>query len=524
MKSIRIFAIFTLLCASICNAKAEYSFDAGATLNLGAGNNDFAPFYLHSNNFGKITQSKNAQLDIWAVDSLDKNKRFDFAWGMEVLGGYASKVDYMRFHPDNEIAGGGWWGKNPQAPAPIWLQQLYGEVKWRSLFLSVGLKDRGSAFVDQELSSGDMVWSGNSRSIPEVRIGFVDFQDIPLLKKWVQIDACISYGKFIDTKWIDNHFDYYTGKRNPGSFWTYKRLSLRSNPTKPFNFQFGFQMTGIFGGHTMKYDRGIMVSDVDNYGGFKDFLLMILPIDSHNHEGYKTGDHKGSWDIAARYRFKGGETLRAYVQWFWEDGSSLLRENGWDGLWGLEFKFNKRWWISAIVAEYLDLTHMCGPVNYTPGDAGNNGATLPYSALGKDGYYTNFYYRDYVNYGLNMGTPMVMGTLFSTGDNPADPNNGWIKYFRVRGFHLGVKGALGPDCDYIVKYNHRKAWGTTNSYALLYPKESDSFMIGANYRINKIPGLSVGAAFAVDHGGLPSNAVGGMLTLTYERRINIKKK
>lgn len=501
------FAILTWMLCCFFSAAAEYGFDVGGTLNLGAGSHDFAPFYLHSNRHGKITQSSNAQFDIWAIDSLDKSKRFDFSWGVEVLGGYASKTGYKRWDPDLKE-----FYFDRQGPAPIWIQQLFGEVKWRCLFLSVGLKDRGSCFVDQNLSSGDLLWSGNSRGIPEARIGFIDFQPIPLTKKWVEIDACISYGKFIDTKWVNNHFDYYYGKRNPGSFWTYKRISLRSNHEKPFYFQFGFQMSGIFGGWTYKYADGQLVSAMDNYGGFKDFFLMILPINSHNHENYKTGDHKGTWDVAARYRFKGGETLRAYTQWFWEDGTSLLKENGWDGLWGLEFKLNRKWWISKAVAEYLDLTHMSGPV-------GPTGSALPFEALGRDGYYTNFYYRDYVNYGLNMGTPMVAGNLFYTGENPLMPDDGWIKYFRVRGIHVGISGWLGKNVKYTVKYNHRKAWGTTNTSQLLNPVSTDSFMAGADYSFPNVPGLSIGAQFGIDKGNYPSNAIGGIVSLTYERPI-----
>ena len=505
--------------AGFSSARADYTFDIGASLDLGAGSNDFSPFYLHSNNFGKITQSKNAQLGIWAADSLDLDKKFDFSWGIEALGGYANKVDYPQWDPE-----AGEWKKNMQGPAPVWIQQLYGEVKWRSLFLSVGLKDRGSSFVDQDLSSGDLLWSGNSRGIPEARIGFVDFQDIPFTKGTVQIDACISYGKFIDSKWINNHFDYYTGKRNPGSFWTYKRLSLRSKPSNPFMFQFGFQMTGIFGGWTYRYYGGKLEEQFNNYGGFKDFFLMLLPIQSNTHEGYRTGDHKGTWDIAARYRFKGGETLRAYTQWFWEDGSSLLRQNGWDGLWGMEFKLNRRWWITSAVIEYLDLTNMCGPLSYAPGFNNTGGANLPYESLGRDGYYTNFYYRDYVNYGLTMGTPMVQGILFNHDPNSLTPNDGKIPYFRVRGIHLAIRGALGPHFDYIVKYNHRKAWGDTNSYALINPVEADSFMAGASYACPRVPGLTLGAAIGIDHGTMPSNAVGGMLNVSYTMPVVLGKR
>lgn len=486
---------------------AGYTFDYGGELNLGAGSHDFAPFYLHANRHGKITQSKNVQLDLWASDTLDLSKRFDFAWGVEALTGYANKADYRRWDPQEEL-----WYANPQGPAAIWLQQLYGEVKWRCLYLSVGLKDRNSSFVDQELSSGDLVWSGNSRAIPEARIGFVDFQDIPWTKKWVQFDVCLGYGKFMDTDWVNNHFNYWRGKRNPGGFWTYKRASLRTNPEKPFMFQIGIQMTGIFGGKTFYYSGGKLTKTIDNYNGFKDFWEILLPFWTSSSEGYRVGDSKGSWDIAARYKFKTGESLRAYVQWPWEDSSGIARKNGFDGLWGLEFKTGRRWWITGVVAEYLDLTHMSGPLIFDPVHSPTG---LPYFAGGRDAYYNNYYYRAYVNYGLNMGTPMVSGMLFETGDNPNVTQDGSLPYFRVRGFHIAVSGAIGDNCDYIVKFNTRKAWGDTNSYALIHPVNAVSFMAGARYNFTKVPGLSLGASLGVDHGSMPSNGVGAMVTLGY---------
>lgn len=502
-------------------ARAEYSFDAGATLTLGAGSNEFAPYYMHANRHGKLTQSKNAQLDIWAIDPLDLSKRFDFSWGVEIMGGYANKADYRRWNNTDKE-----WYANPQGPAPIWIQQLFGEVKWRSLFLSVGLRDIDAYFVDQELSSGDLIWSGNSRGIPEVRAGFVDFQNIPFTKGWVQIDGAISYGKFIDTSWVNNHFDYYTGKRNPGPFWTYKRIALRTKPSQPFVFHVGVQMTGIFGGKTYRYHGGELTSTTDNYNGIKDFFQILLPFWKDEKEGYKVGDTKGSFDLSASWRFKGGETIRAYVQAPWEDSSGIYKGNGFDGLWGLEFKMNRRWWITGAVAEYVDLTNMSGPIAYVPyyHNTDDNGANLPYQTNGRDAYYNNSYYRAYTNYGLNMGTPMVQGTLFYTGDNPNITEDGTIPYFRVRGFHLALEGAIGPNCDYIVKYNHRKVWGDTNRKTLIHPIEADSFIAGASYRLDRVPGLTISASLGIDHGNVPSNAVGGMVTLSYERKFLFGKK
>lgn len=499
---------YSLLCAAAfvaLPAAAEYEFSAGADLFAGAGSGDFAPYYLRTNRHGKITQSKNVLLGIHASDPLDNARRFDFSWGIEALGGYSSTVDYMRYEAERG------WVLNPQKPAAVWLQQLYAEVKWRCLYLSAGLKDRNSVFVDQQLSSGDVIWSGNSRSIPEVRVGFVDFQDIPLTNHWVQADLCLSYGKFVDTDWINNHYSYYSFWRNPGSLWTYKRIYLRSNPAERFCFQLGFQMTGIFGGTTFYYSKGIEFARHDNYGGLKDFFQMLLPLES-GREGYMTGDHKGSWDIAARYTLRSGDTLRAYTQWFWEDGTSLLKKNGWDGLWGLEFKRSDRWWIDGAVVEYLDFTNQSGPLHWDPSQLAD-GQNLTAQVRGNDNYYNNLFYRSYVNYGLTIGNPMMTGILYNVDGCPI------IRYNKVRGVHVALKGSIGNDFDWTLKYGHRKAWGRTNTPELIHPVQTNSWLVAADWHPSapRLQGLAVSAEFGIDSQGLPGRACGFMVGVSYDR-------
>ena len=516
----RIFIIFLFIIGLIpgnIESADAYTFEIGADLDIGAGSHEFAPFYIRANKHGKFTQAQNALLDLWATDTLDRKKRFDFSWGVEVMGGYTNKVEYHKWNEDEKH-----WESHKMGPAPIWIQQLYGEVKWRSLFLSIGLKDRDSFFVDQNLSSGDLLWSGNTKGIPEVRIGFIDWQTVPWTKKWLQVNAALSYGKFVDNKWLENHFDYWDGKINTGALWTYKRLELRSNPDKRLYGQFGFQMSGIFGGWTYRYGDGKITSAVDNYGGIKDFFLMLLPIDFKNHEQYKVGDHKGSWDLALQYKFDKGETLRAYTQWFWEDGSSLLKQNKWDGLWGLEFKTNRKSVVKGMVMEFLDMTHMCGPITYSPPNNNTGDAHLPYAILGRDWYYNNYFYRSYVNYGLTIGTPMVQGILFNTGDNPDVIYIDQIPYFRVRGVHIAVEGNITPNIEYILKFNRRKAWGDTNTYALIRPAHSTSFMAGVNFKFPKYPGLTFNAAFGLDRGTLPSNTAGIFMGMSYRIPVRIR--
>ncbi|MCM1152332.1 MAG: capsule assembly Wzi family protein [Muribaculum sp.] len=505
--------ILATLCTAllgVAQMHAEYNIEGGAYVVAGVGSNDFAPTYTYSNRHGIITQSKDALLGLRLQDTLDLQRRFDWSWGVEALTGWTSSADYRRWSiPDKGYV------NNPQHPARIWLQQLYAEVKWRSLFLSIGMKNRGSSLVDDKLSSGDLVWSGNARGIPEVRIGFVDFQPVPFTKRWLQIDVCISYGKFMDTDWINNHYSYYRGKINPGTLWTYKRLYFRTNPEAPFHAKFGFQMTGLFGGHSYYYDKGVMTKDVDNYGGFKDFWEMLMPF-GQGREGYKTGDHKGSWDISLQYRFRDKSTLRAYTQFFWEDGTGMSKSNGWDGLYGLEYKRPGKKWFSAAVAEYFDFTHQGGPVNFAPADFPNSSLTT--QVRGVDNYYNNYFYRSYVNYGMTIGNPLVLGTLFNFNGLQQ------IYYNKVRAFHIAAEGYITPDLQWTAKYSHRKAWGQPNSWEILHPGKCDSWLTGVRWNLPSVKGLTLSAEVAADHGNLPQNAFGVYLGASYDCNFRFKDK
>ena len=116
----RFFKSLLLLTVSICS----YQFvSAGETINyeseaiFNAGSGDFAPYYIASNRHGILTQSSNALLRIEANKSLDLSQRFSYAFGAEVIGGYADKTEYSRYDASSAS-----FYKHSQAPASIWIQ------------------------------------------------------------------------------------------------------------------------------------------------------------------------------------------------------------------------------------------------------------------------------------------------------------------------------------------------------------------------------------------------------------------
>lgn len=484
---------------------------------LAVGNGDFAPYYIASNNHGILTQSKDALFRL----SLDKKTgtygRFSYGFGIDILAGYASSTDYLRYSPEEapgamDVAGG-WLSPHSGHPANVWLQQLYGEIRYRGVFLTVGMKEHASALLSHTLSSGDLVESGNSRPVPEARIGFNDFQDIPFTNGWLQIQGEISYGKMTDNAWLRNHYNYYNSHLNQGPLYSYKRCYFRTKPAERFSATFGMQAGALFGGKSDWYSQGELTSTQEFSKGIKQFFKMFLPTDGG--QEYYSGSSLGSWDILLRYRLDDGSLIKAYMQKPWEDGSGIGFLNGFDGVWGIEFTAARAGWVSGAVIEYLDFTNQSGPMHWDPDD--HPGTDIHNRAEGADDYYNNHEYNSYANYGMAIGSPFLVSPIYNT--------DGYL-YFaanRVRGFHIGIEGQFSPEVAYRILGGYRRAWG--NGYVpFIYPKDDTSLMLEASYAPRKVSGLTIKSAFGLDHGGLYGNTAGGMVTVSFNGLIKIKRK
>lgn len=506
--------LFGLACTQKVSAEEDgdgYRIGAYVNITGNAGDGTFAPYYIASNRHGFITQSKGALIDAGIVRPWEEISGFSYGFGAEIVGDYYNSTDYRRFRSnDGDQAQ---WTTNSQRPQPIWLQQLYGEVRFHGVFLTVGMKKHGSALLNQRLSSGDLVESGNARPIPEARIGFNDFQDIPFTNGWVQIQGEISYGKLTDNKWLREHFNYYTGHINQGALYSYKRCYFRTKPSQPFSVTVGMQVGAMFGGTTTWYQQGKITKSMRFSRGIKEFFKIFLPTDGG--QTFYSGSSLGSWDFVARYRLRNGAELKAYFQKPWEDGSGIGFMNGFDGVWGLEYKAASPGIVNGVVVEYLDFTNQSGPLHWDPDDVG--GSTIETHADGADDYYNNHEYNSYAYYGMSIGTPFLPSPIYNTDGYLQFVNN------RVRGFHIGIEG---EPCDFL-KYRllggYRKGWG--NGYVpAVEPTHDTSFMAEATYTPRKIAGLGVNLQIAADRGTMLGDRFGVCIGISYRGDFVFGKK
>ena len=507
----RVAAAVCAVAGSLCASAAEHETAIRASLTTNVGNGDFAPSYAMSNVGGVVTQPNSMLARAQAEYSLTGVGRFSFYVGADVIGGGSSDTEYGLY--DAERGELHYRGVNQ---ARVWLQQLYGTVEFRSIFLTLGMRDRGSVLVNRELSSGDLCMSGNARPMPGVAAGFGDFRDIPLTSQWLQICGEIGYFKALDSKWMENHYNYRNYNITTGYVLHYKYLHLRTNPDKPFSLTVGMQSACQIGGTSRNFFNGVQLSEISTKVGLKQILKAFIPSSggSGGPEGdqiYYEGNHLGTWDLMGRYRFGSGDELRLYYQSPWEDGSGIGKLNGFDGMYGVEYTSVRQGLVEGAVIEYIDLMNQSGPMHWAPADF--PGTPILGQATGADDYYNNYFYNGYQYYGMSLGSPMIRTAIYNTDGYPRITDN------RIRGFHAAVCGHLAADVRYMAKFGYRRSHGTP-FVPLSEPRSTTSMLIEGSYDFGgKLSGLSVCGKVAGDFGSLLGNNFGVMVTVGYNGRF-----
>lgn len=490
-------------------AQDTLRYSATALGNASTGH--FAPYFIGSLNHGKTVRKASALADIETRVDIDRSRRFSWGAGIEVVGGFSTGNKYDRWDNNAKI-----WTSQENRPASVWVQQLYGEVKWRGVFLRAGQKDHHSALLDERLSSGDLTRSSNARGIPGAEVGFIDFQNIPFTNGWVQIEGVVEYGKFTDNSFAKKQYNYYNWVLATGIYYTYKRCYFRTKPSMPFSVTVGMQFGGQFGGTTEYYRQGEMYRKEVRGFRFADLFKMFLPIRG-NGNNFMEGSSLGSWDLKARYRLRNSDELSFAFQWPWEDGSGIGRRNGLDGLWGVYYTSARRGLVNGAAIEWLDFRNHSGPIHWAPGDF--PGTTITNEATGGDNYYNNDTYTAYTNYGMAIATPFLVSPIYNLNGYPAFLHN------RAQGLHLALTGCVDIiNLDWALKYSWQQAWGsgrTPQSYSLI----DNSLLLEANWNAASVlDGFAVNAKLAFDAGALRGNNFGFMIGIRYAGVFNFKNK
>ncbi len=381
----------------------------------------------------------------------------------------------------------------------FFVEQLYGELGYKFLLLSIGPKERYTSMLDKELSSGNFGFSTNALPIPEINLSMPAFTALPFTKEILKIKGDFMVGKATDDNYV---LSRVAPKENYIIDVLYHRMSFwfsLEDPKQhfPLTFMFGFEHDAQWGGTKWMNNRGWMPMP----HSFSDFIRIVLG-ESGDQNATESdqinvlGNHLGTYNIKFGYKHK-DFTLGLYKQHYFDDNSGMEYANWRDGIWGAECFFNNQPYLKKIVLEYINTTNQSGPLHFLNQDIPNS------RGGGADNYYNN---GDYIigwsHWGRVIGNPLITSTEYNGAQNGL-----YLKNNRVKALHLGLSGDISPNLSYRTLFTGMYAWGTMG-FPFLEKKHDFSSLIESTYHNASFPGWSLGLQLAFDCGTLYEDNLG----------------
>ena len=484
------------------NTNKDYSSQADSFLKLSlesvgmTGDGSYAPFWHTSNRQGLSSiKNNNGYLHFAALGDASFNHDFKVGYGLDLGVGAGLESD-------------------------IFVHQLYCDLDYKWLGLSMGMKERWND-KNRYLSSGALTWSGNCRPIPEIRAGIPDYVRMPFFGRWFSVKGHIGYGRLTDDRWRRQHGN---GAYTEGILFHSKSAFLRWGDEERFPLQatLGLEMNNIFGG--TRYVDGVgneFPSDAAMY------WTVLFPFHQVGKQGNVDGDNLGSWHINLDYKLKDWH-IGTYYEHFYEDHSSMLgieyksnaqgkkdfiffgfRHNWFDGLFGVEINAPEGIpFFRNAVLEFLNTRGQCGPI-LNSADQYNPTIPVVEEVDGRDGMYNHGAYDSYSHWGYAMGSPVLI--------SPAYNNDGYAGFRsnRVRMFHFGIDGGITSCLDYRLLATTTKHWGCYGA-PLDEVERVTSVMLECSYRLGTDYDwkFTLSGAMDFDSGDLLGNNRGVMLTVS----------
>ncbi len=335
------------------------------------------------------------------------------------------------------------------------VQQLYADLDYKWLRLSVGAKERPMELKHQRLSSGSQTFGINARPVPAVRLELPEYVSLTGKENpWLAIKGHFSYGVMTDGAWQEAYVPA-SGRRADKALLHTKAGYMRlGNPDRfPLVLEGGLEMATQFGGtiYNPTGRAGWHGEKLEMGQGPKDFVDAIFGLGSDATDGAflnAAGNTLGSWVFSLTYQAKDW-SVRAYYDHFFEDHSMMFFQYGWlDGLVGIECKLPKNKFVSTIVYEYVKTDYQGGPVyhDHTP--------EIPDQVSGRDNYYNHNLYQGWQHWGQAMGNPLFTSPLYTSDASLAFPSN------RFTAHHIGLEGTPAEGLNYRLLLSYAAHLGT----------------------------------------------------------------
>lgn len=424
-----------------------------------ASSGEYAPFWVHHNTYGDVSSSPfsgNITAGIYKEER-SSSRWWDFDFAVQLTG----RVQ----HP---------------ASGTGYFNLAYGHVRLLFFDLTVGIKPMLYEMQDTLLSSGSLLFSGNSQPIPRVTFGVERYTPFPGLFGYLEFKGGMTHGWLVDDAYIR------------GCFLHHKWLGLRVGGKLPVNISYEFHHAAQWGGISPVY------GDLGN--SWQDFLRVLMAKSGgtmYNDQANALGNHLGSQQLMVTGKGKGWE-VNVYWQNLLEDNFEPIGrgQNLTDGLWGISMKQHRWPFIQGVTYEFLNTTGQSGPWHDRDG--------LCYA--GNDQYYQNAVFANgWTYFSRTIGTPFITSPLYNKEPVPYTLNS------RVMVHHFGMRGDI-YGFQYLAKISHARNYGNDNtSRAVL--SNNTAVLLEVHKVVPQAWGLHFGLRLAADFGTQFGNQFGAQITI-----------
>lgn len=452
----------------------EYRAEVTATVSGG----EHSPFWFVSNRQGLGFPEKNfGFVRGELLKRIDRDKKFSWGAGIDLAGGW-------------------------NITAPFNIHQLYGEIKYRELYVMAGAKEIWGSYNNPRLSSGNLLFSGNAMPIPQIRIGTYDFAPFWGTKGWFSIKAYLAFGKFTDSNWQASWIAPLS-QHNKDILYNSKGFWIRGGNKEKFPLlvDVGIEMGTQFGGTIFKDNEIIKMPEK-----FVDWIKAIIPFagGEDTPKGEQTnvqGNMVGAYNIAIHWIPESDWDIKGYFEHYFDDHSQMTFEYGWkDALWGIEAKLPSNRFVSKVVGEFVYMKDQTGSVNH------DWSPEVPEQVSGRDNYYNHYLYSAWQNWGMSIGTPLAISPIYNVNHHLAIYNTRFIAY------HLGLEGNPIKSLNWRMLLTFSQNWGTY-IYPFAEVLNNCSGLVELHYAPEKLKGWFGEIGVAWDSGSLLGKSFGAMLTI-----------
>ena len=443
---------------------------------------------------------------------------------------------------------------------PFYVHQANAEISWRWLTFSAGSKERYAELKDDisqfcgtsfsknyvnnlfpnlfyrnltNLSSGGLIYSGNSRPIPQIRLEVPEYTTIDGTNQWLHMKGHIAYGRFTDDEFQES-FSRGNNITRYGKKILYHSKAVFLKVGKPQRFPLemegGLEMYSQFGGDIYTNRRGNYLSMP---ASFSDYMKAFIPMSGSkdtplDEQTNISGNQIGAWHAAMTLHTKPVD-VRIYGEHMFEDFSQLFF---------LEYQSNKEgvrrvifypWkdilvgvritnksgvlpFISALQYEYMGTYDQSGALYHDPSVNFNE------QMDGVDNYYNHGIYPGWHHWGMGIGNPLVISPSYNNDGDLAFKSN------RVKAHNVGINGNFGKQYPfaYRLQYTYSVNWGTYLN--ALEKKAYSNSWLGELVFAPRDSHWAGSIAVGYDNSNFIGNNFGVMISIVRAGSINFSKK